>query len=152
MWSCRQITCISERKISTSEYPIFPSLCISPSLHLSISNTSCRARSWLIRALVANASSPSPSYGNEWGSDALQLWSWKLSYWWHTEKEEEMKMRRGQMKQDEDLLWYVSTLRNISIHNTKSSVWSNEWQKSVLLFLLVLQLLPLTHHTDSRYW
>lgn len=63
IWSCRQITRSSEREISTSEYLIFPALflCISPSLHLAVSNTSCRARSWLIRALVANASSPSPA-------------------------------------------------------------------------------------------
>lgn len=63
IWPCRQITHSSEREISMSEYLIFPPLflCISPSLHLSVSNTSCRARSWLIRALVANASSPSPA-------------------------------------------------------------------------------------------
>lgn len=44
-----------------SEYLIFPAiiLCISPSLHFCASNASCRARSWLIRASVANASSPS---------------------------------------------------------------------------------------------
>ncbi len=63
IWSCRQIAHISAREISMSEYLIFPTLflCISPSLHLAVSNTSCRARSWLIRALVANASSPSPA-------------------------------------------------------------------------------------------
>lgn len=61
IWSCRQITCSSKREISMSEYLISPtiSLCISPSLHFCASNASCRARSWLIRASVANASSPS---------------------------------------------------------------------------------------------
>ena len=120
IWSCRQITRISEREISMSEYLIFPALllCISPSLHLSVSNTSCRARSWLIRALVANAGSHSPRRGNEWGSDALRLWSWTLSYWWlEIERggEAEMKMRRRQMKRDENLLRDVFALRSFVI-------------------------------------
>lgn len=56
--------------------------------------------------------------GNEWGSDALQLWSWMLSYWWHElerGREGEMKMRRRQMKWDEHLLWDVSALRSFVI-------------------------------------
>lgn len=68
IWSCRQITHTHTHRARKEKYPrlnILYSppllLSISPSLHLAVSNTSCRARSWLIRALVANTSSPSPA-------------------------------------------------------------------------------------------
>lgn len=120
IWSCRQIARISAREISMSEYLIFPTLflCISPSLHLSVSNTSCRARSWLIRALVANASSPSPAA--EMNGDQMRP-SYEVGCWVIGDtssrkgREGEMKMRRRQMKRDEHLLWDVSALRSFVI-------------------------------------
>lgn len=80
IWSCRQITCSSKREISMSEYLISPtiSLCISPSLHFCASNASCRARSWLIRASVANASSP--SLAAEMNGDQMRA-SYEVGCW-----------------------------------------------------------------------
>lgn len=154
---------------SKEKYPclniLYSPLSSSISLHSSISlvsNTSCRARSWLIRALVANASSPSPLCGNEWGSDAIQLWSWTLSYWWlelARGREGEMKMRRRQMKQDENLLWDVSALKSFVISErtyktlefikTKSSwLWyENSPYLPAFLFLLTLSF---AHDADDR--
>lgn len=67
------------------------SLCISPSLRLSFSNTSCRARSWLIRALVANAISPSPTAemnGDQMRS-SYEVGSWVIGDTSHREEQRE---------------------------------------------------------------
>lgn len=66
----------------------------SVSLHPSISpslNTSCRARSWLIRALVANASSPSPTA--EMNGDQMRS-SYEVGCWVIGDT----RVREGEMK------------------------------------------------------
>lgn len=77
--------------------------------------------------------------GNEWGFNALQLWSWKLSYWWQElerGKEGEMKTNKRQMKWDERLLRDVSAVRSFV-----SSVRTCKTLKSIL---------PSPHACDMR--